>query len=124
MRLLMASAPAYSTRGSGARSSSTRRQRAVVRPRVRWDRLGRLALLLVLGTLVYLYLSAGESLLSTLRQAKQDNATVSALSREYRTLNREHLNSTSQAALEEQARRLGMIKPGGQPYIVSGLPAN
>ncbi len=32
--------------------------------RVRWDRLGRMAMLCVLGALLYLYLSAGISLLS------------------------------------------------------------
>ena len=37
--------------------------------RVRWDRLGRIAMLCVLGALLYLYLSAGISLLSTWKEA-------------------------------------------------------
>ena len=40
--------------------------------RVRWDRLGRMAMLCVLVALLYLYVSAGVHMLSTWRQARRD----------------------------------------------------
>jgi hypothetical protein len=74
--------------------------------------------------LVYLYLSAGIHMLSTWGQARHDSATVAALEREHRTLSHEHEVLGRQGTLEEEARRLGMMKKSEQPYIVSGLPNN
>ena len=54
------------------------------RARVRWDRLGRVAMLCVLVVLAYLYLSAGVHLLSTWRQARGESAKVAAMQREHK----------------------------------------
>jgi cell division protein FtsB len=91
-------------------------------PHVRWDRLGRLAMLFVLGALVYLYLSAGVHLLSKLSQVRHDRAAVVALEREHATLARQHASLALRGTIEEEARQLGMIRPGEQPYIAAGLP--
>ena len=58
--------------------------------RVRWDRLGRMAMLCVLVALLYLYLSAGIHMFSTWRQARHDSATVVSMEREHATLVRQH----------------------------------
>jgi hypothetical protein len=92
--------------------------------RVRWDRVGRLAMLCVLGALLYLYLSAGIHMLSTWSQARGVRSAVTAMQREHATLVREHEALGRQGTLEAEARRLGMMKRGEQPYIVSGLPNN
>ena len=92
--------------------------------RVRWDRVGRLAMLCVLGALLYLYLSAGVRMFSTWRQARRDSAAVVALEREHRLLLRQHEALGSRATLEAEARKLGMMKAGERQYIVSGLPDN
>jgi cell division protein FtsB len=91
---------------------------------VRWDRLGRLAMLCVLGALLYLYLSAGVHMFSTWSQSRHDNASVAALQREHAVLTRQHETLTKQATLEGEARQLGMMKKGEQPYVLSGLPRN
>jgi cell division protein FtsB len=91
---------------------------------VRWDRLGRLAMLCVLGALLYLYLSAGVHMFSTWRQSRHDSAAVATLQREHRVLTRQHETLTKQATLEGEARQLGMMKKGEQPYVLSGLPRN
>jgi cell division protein FtsB len=91
---------------------------------VRWDRLGRMALLCVLVAVVYLYLSAGLHLLSTLHQSHRDNAAVSSMEVEHSRLTRQHEALSGQAALEAQARQLGMMRKGEQPYVVTGLPSN
>jgi cell division protein FtsB len=92
--------------------------------RVRWDRLGRLAMLCVLAALLYLYISAGIRLFSTWREARGDNAQVSALQREHTLLERKRAALRQRGTLEQEARELGMMHPGEQPYVVAGLPNN
>jgi hypothetical protein len=91
---------------------------------VRWDRLGRVAMLCVLCALLYLYLSAGLSLLRTWREAGRTNAAVASMQREYRQLKAQHATLESPAWVEMQARRLGMMFPGERQYLVRGLPGN
>lgn len=105
-----ASRPAVSGRALGAR--------------VRWDRVGRVAMLCVLAALVYLYVSAGVHMLSTWRQSRRDNATVASMQREHTLLVRQREALTAAGTLETEARRLGMMKSGEQPYVISGLPDN
>ncbi|HEY3829100.1 MAG TPA: septum formation initiator family protein [Solirubrobacteraceae bacterium] len=93
-------------------------------PRVQWERLGRLAMLCVLGALLYLYASAGTSLLSTWKEARQDSAQVATLERQHLSLESQHAALTSPGTLVEEARRLGMVRPGEQTYVLSGLPDN
>jgi cell division protein FtsB len=91
---------------------------------VRWDRLGRVALLAVLVALVYLYVSAGVRMLSTWDQSRHDKAAVAVMEREHRQLVQQRAGLSGQSALEEQARKLGMMRRGEQPYVVPGLPDN
>ena len=79
---------------------------------MRWDRLGRLAMLFVLAALLYLYLSAGIHMFSTWRQARRDSAAVVAMEREHRALVRQHEALGRQGTVEAEARRLGMMKTG------------
>ncbi len=122
-------APTASRPRSGAAylpRSSVREQSigAGVAARVRWDRLGRTAMLLVLLAIVYLYASVGVRMLSTWRQSRHDGAAVAQLEREHRRLLREHGTLTGTGTLETDARRLGMMRAGEQSYVVGGLPDN
>jgi hypothetical protein len=92
--------------------------------RVRWDRVGRVAMLCVLVALVYLYASAGVHMLSTWRQSRRDDAAVVSMEREHRLLVHQRDALTGAGTLETEARQLGMMKNGEQPYVVSGLPDN
>jgi cell division protein FtsB len=91
---------------------------------VRWDRLGRIAMLCVMVAIVYLYLSAGVRLLSAWGESKRDSAQVHVLERQNRKLQQQHAALASPGTVQAEARRLGMIRPGEQAYIVSGLPSN
>jgi hypothetical protein len=91
---------------------------------VRWDRLGRIAMLCVLAALLYLYLSAGVHMLSSWRQSSHDGARVASMEREHRALVGAHETLSRQSTLEAEARQLGMMKAGEQPYVMSGLPKN
>ncbi len=111
-------------RTSGARTRTARGSRAGGVARVRWDRLGRLAMLFVLAALLYLYLSAGIHMFSTWGQARHDSATVQTMEREHSALVRERDSLGRQGTVEAEARRLGMKRPGERQYILTGLPAN
>lgn len=93
-------------------------------PRIRWDRLGRLAMLFVLAALLYLYLSAGIRMLSTWQQSHHDRATVAAMEREHAALVREREALGRRGSTEIQARRLGMKRSNERQYVITGLPAN
>jgi Septum formation initiator len=91
---------------------------------VRWDRVGRLALLCVLGALLYLYLSAGVSVLSAWKEARSDSSQVAALEHQHDALEAQHVALSSPGTVVKEARRLGMMRPGEQTYVISGLPPN
>jgi hypothetical protein len=91
---------------------------------VRWDRVGRVAMLCVLAALAYLYLSAGIHMFSTWRQSHRDSAAVVVMEHEHRLLSSQHETLSKSSTLEEEARQLGMMKQGEQPYALSGLPPN
>jgi cell division protein FtsB len=91
---------------------------------VRWDKLGRIAMLCVAVALAYLYMSAGVRLFSTWRESKRDSAQVRVLERRHSLLEQQHTALSSPVTLQEEARRLDMVRPGEQAYVVSGLPPN
>ena len=78
----------------------------------------------VLVALVYLYASVGLRMLSTWRQSRHDNASIAVMEVEHRALVRQHQALSGQSAIEAEARQLGMMRKGEQPYVVSGLPGN
>ncbi|MHB8532409.1 MAG: hypothetical protein ACYDC2_06785 [Solirubrobacteraceae bacterium] len=86
--------------------------------------MGRIAMLCVLVSLVYLYVSTGFHMLSTWKQSNRDHVIVSKLEVEHSKLVREHTMLSSQSTLEREARQLGMMRPGEQGYIVGNLPGN
>jgi cell division protein FtsL len=92
--------------------------------RVRWDRLGRIAMLFVLLALVFLYLSTGLHMLSSWRQSRHTDVRVATMQAEHSRLVSEHNRLSSQSNLEQSARALGMQRPGEQTYIIGGLPDN
>lgn len=115
---------ARSSARNGARPRGERARSAgpVLGARVRWDRLGRMALLVVMGALVYLYVSMGVRMFSTWRQAHSDRASVVSLRHEHQVLISEREALGRRGTLEVEARRLNMRRPGEQAYVISGLP--
>jgi hypothetical protein len=81
-------------------------------------------MLCLLVALAYLYLSAGIRIYSTWRQARGDNAQLAALEHEHVLLQRQHESLARRGTVEEEARRLGMMRSGEQSYVVTGLPNN
>jgi len=92
------------------------------RVRVRWDRLGRIGLLVVLAVVAGLYVRQGLSLLSTHSQAQQQESIVSHLSHQNAQLMAQQRALNDPRTIERDARALGMVRPGERPYVVTGLP--
>jgi cell division protein FtsB len=90
--------------------------------RVRWDRLGRLALLFVGVLLVALYVNPLRTYVATRQEASTKRAEVAELQREHRALVRRQAQLRRQSSIEAEARRLGMVRPTERAYSVKGLP--
>ena len=91
-------------------------------PHVRWDRIGRLALLLVAVLLVCLYINPLRTYLSTWQEARAKRTEVTQLQREHGALVSRARALRSSGSIETEARRLGMVKPDERAYVVRGLP--
>jgi cell division protein FtsB len=90
--------------------------------RVAWARVGRVTMLVVLVVLVLLYVGAGRSLWSTWHESKAAQAQEASLAAQNRSLKARKASLSSNASVIAAARRLGMVKPGEQPYAVLHLP--
>jgi cell division protein FtsB len=90
--------------------------------RVRWDRVGRVALLVLLLGVALAYVGPARSLLSTWRESGAKQAQVRALERDHDALVRRAQDLRDSRTVESEARRLGMVRPGERPYVVRGLP--
>ncbi len=90
--------------------------------RVRWDRVGRTALLLLLLLVALAYIGPARSLLSTWRDSNAKQAQLQQLQREQDELVRRARALRDPRTVQEEARRLGMVKPGERSYVVSRLP--
>jgi len=88
------------------------------RTRIRWDRLGRWALIAVLGLIVYLYIGPAASWVSAYREAGRKRAEVAALKTENLKLRERRRELRDSSSLEREARRLGMVKAGEKSYVV------
>ncbi len=91
--------------------------------RVRWDRVGRIGLLVVLVVVASVYAQDALTYFSTRAQADQQQAIVKHLVQANRLLERQQRWLNNPATIEQQARVLGMVRPGERPYLVIGLSA-
>ena len=88
---------------------------------IRWDRVGRWALIAVFAFVLYLYIGPLASWVSTYKEAGRKRAEVAALKAENRRLQERRAELRDPSALEREARRLGMVKAGEKSYVVEGL---
>jgi cell division protein FtsB len=88
--------------------------------RVRWERVGRVALLVVLAAVVVLYAEHTLSYLHTHAQASRENAVVNRLTHQNNVLRAQRKALENPATIISQARALGMTRPGEQPYDMIG----
>jgi cell division protein FtsB len=91
--------------------------------RVRWERVGRVGLLVVLAIVVGLYVEHTLSYFATRSEANQQQAIVNRLAHQNAQLARQVKSLKDPSTIVSQARALGMVRPGERPYVVTGQPA-
>jgi cell division protein FtsB len=89
--------------------------------RIRWDRVGRVALVLVLFGVMVSYLNPLVNLLQAWQGSKASEQQLAQLEQEKAELTEQLREVSSPATLEREARRLGMVRPGEHAYVVHGL---
>jgi cell division protein FtsB len=93
------------------------------RLRVRWERVGRVGLLIVLAVVVGLYVEHTLSYFSTRSQADQQQAIVNRLVHENAGLTARERSLSQPATVVSEARALGMVRPDERPYVITGKPS-
>jgi hypothetical protein len=86
--------------------------------RIRWDRVGRWALICVFAFVLYLYIGPARSWLTTYAEAKRKRADVAELRVQNARLRERKRRRERPRAREQQARKLGMVKAGEKLYVV------
>ena len=86
--------------------------------RIRWDRVGRWALICVFAFVVYLYIGPARTWVSTYAEAKRKRDDVASVRAENARLKAHKAKLEQRGALELEARRLGMVKAGEKLYVV------
>jgi cell division protein FtsB len=107
---------------AATRSASSRRRGSPAPHGIRWDRLGRIALLCVFALVAYLYIGPAANWVSTWRESKQRAARLEELRTEHARLKARRDALRRADTLEVEARRLGMLRPGEKAFVISGLP--
>lgn len=101
-----------SARPDGPRSSASR---------IRWDRLGRIALTLVLAVIAISYFRPVLNLVTTYRGTASARTDLRSLERESNQLKRRLSAASDPVVLEREARRQGLVVPEERPYVIHGL---
>jgi cell division protein FtsB len=126
-------ARAYAGTGTGTgyrrqRPAPSRRPAARRRPRprrggsrVNWDRVGRVALTIVLAAVLFSYLNPAVNFIHSYRGSQEAKARLAELQQETSRLERRVKATRDPGVLEREARRQGMIRPGERAYVIQGL---
>lgn len=83
-----------------------------------------MVLVVVLAVVAGLYVQQGLAYLSARSQADQQRALGERLTRQNAQLEREARALRNPATIQQDARELGMVRPGERPYVLTGLPGN
>lgn len=89
--------------------------------RIRWDRVGRIALVIVLFAVMISYLNPVVNLVDAWRDSKAGEERLAELKAEHKRLVAQVEASDSKVVVEREARKLGMVKPGERAWVIRGL---
>jgi cell division protein FtsB len=113
-----------------ARRPSTVRRRPAARKarpgarrspsRIKWDRLGRVVLTLVLAAVLYSYLHPTISFFETYTGTSAAKSKRHQLLQENRALHQRIQSSKDPQVIEREARGQGMVAEGETPVIIGG----
>jgi cell division protein FtsB len=109
---------------SGSRRRPAARRRPAPRrggSRIRWDRVGRIALTFVLAAVLYSYLHPAIDLVKTYTATTAAKAEFHELLRENKRLHRRIQSADDPVSISRRARAQGMVAEGETPIVVRGL---
>jgi cell division protein FtsB len=96
--------------------------RAYPGPRINWDRLGRVILVIVLFAVFVSYLNPQANFVHTWRDSRASKEKLTELRQENTSLKRKSAALSNPAVLVRQARKQGMVRVGEHPYVIHDLP--
>jgi cell division protein FtsB len=117
-----ASAHAARRAGNVRRRPAARKARPAARSgpsRIKWDRVGRVALTLVLAAVLYSYLHPTMNFFETYTGTTAAKAKRHELLQENRALHKRIQSSGDRQVVEAEARAQGMVAEGETPVIIS-----
>jgi cell division protein FtsB len=86
--------------------------------RIRWDRVGRWALICVFAFVLYLYIGPARTWVTTYGEAKRKRAEFAEVRARNERLRARKAELLKAGAVELEARRLGMVKAGEKLYVI------
>ena len=92
------------------------------RSAIRWDRLGRVALLGTLAVIMLLYVSPTRHWIEQSQTNGEQKAELEELLSKNKQLKARVRDLKTPGALEREARRLGMVRQGERAYVIENLP--
>ena len=106
-------------RRPAARSAVPRR--AAGASRVNWDRVGRIALTLVLAAVLYSYLNPAIDFVKTYTATTAAKAQLHELQHENTRLHNRVQSADDPIVIDRMARAQGMVAEGETPVVIRGL---
>lgn len=89
--------------------------------RVNWDRIGRIALTLVLAAVLYSYLNPAIDFVKTYTATTATKEKLHTLMKENKHLHRRVQSAKDPLVIDRKARGLGMVAEGETPIVIRGL---
>ena len=117
------SARAQAARGYRLRPAPRTRGRGRSASRIQWDRVGRIALVLVLFAVLFSYIGPAINFFDAWRGAKAEQQHLQSLRTENARLRQRAAELKTPDAAEREARKLGMVdaSAGEASFVVKGL---
>jgi cell division protein FtsB len=121
---MAARAYAGRTRSAPRRHPAARKRRPAARSgpsRVNWDRVGRIALTLVLAAVLYSYLNPAIDFVKTYTATTAAKAQLHELQHDNTRLHTRIQSADDPIVINRMARGQGMVAEGETPVVVRGL---
>jgi cell division protein FtsB len=119
------------TRAHAGRTAAVSRRRPAPRKRrpaarsgasrVKWDRIGRIALVVVLAAVLYSYLNPAIDFVKTYTATTAAKAELHELQHENTRLHKAVQSASDPTVVDRKARAQGMVAEGETPIVVRGL---
>ncbi|HXR59968.1 MAG TPA: hypothetical protein VN732_01445 [Solirubrobacterales bacterium] len=120
---MAASAHAARRAGTARRRPAARKARPGARSgpsRIKWDRVGRVALTLVLAAVLYSYLNPSINFFQTYTGTTAAKAKLHVLLKENRQLHNRIQSADDPLVIQKEARAQGMVAEGETPTVIRG----